>query len=178
MPEPKAQDFELIQHLHELIFFDKRIRTTIDSAFEQTEKCLYSEENILPYASGSTPITIFKEALPDALAKEINLCRTFILKKGVRMSPSEIHRNSIQRLVSYRNSGAIHCATAGESNSFLGRTLINYSDNPESAVKDCWDIVDANTWHFPEASTDGDWYTITFHSASAATIIEERGHSG
>ena len=36
-----------------------------------------------------------------------------------------------------------------------------------------WDIVPAGVWHFPEAGTDEDWATVTFHSASEEEIVDE-----
>lgn len=49
-------------------------------------------------------------------------------------------------------------------------------DFERSAVIDLnqlWDVVPMNTWHFPEASAESDWYTVTFHSASSTDIVDE-----
>jgi hypothetical protein len=51
--------------------------------------------------------------------------------------------------------------------------LASTGDDCSRELRHRWNIVPANTWHFPEASSLGDWCTVTFHSASSAEIIDE-----
>ena len=90
------------------------------------------------------------------------------------MSPPEIHRNSVQHLMSFKGRGAIHSASAdGVDMNFIEFPIRSYDSISSSGVTDTWDIVPGNTWHYPEAGTESDGYTVTFHSASEDTMIEE-----
>ena len=88
------------------------------------------------------------------------------------MAMPEVHRNSVQRLVSYRGGGWIHQTMAG---GWAARELRSPDARDPFAepIDGSWDIVPAGVWHFPEAGADEDWATVTFHSASEEEIVDE-----
>ncbi len=112
----------------------------------------------------------------------VRLCRLFLLRRGARMAAPERHRNSVQRLVSYRGSGCIHQgepvagplglqprAICSPPASAPGRDSVSIAADLDRY----WDIVAPGVWHFPEAAEDEDWATVTFHSAAEDEIEDE-----
>jgi hypothetical protein len=135
---------------------------------------LQNPSNPQLYACEEVDIEPFRKLLPKHLQEHINLCRVFLLKAGCRLPSLEVHRNSIQRLVSFKNRGAIHIADSNQPGKvFWKHELVSPEEGTISKLSDHWNIVPANTWHYPEASPAGDWCTVTFHSASSAEIIDE-----
>ena len=174
MPQYSKSDTDLINKLHELVFEDSDFRSTLETAFLLAEVELNAEENNLPYSSAEIPTTAFKTKLPEHLRDTVNLCRVFILLKGCKMETPEIHRNSIQRLASYTGHGMIHSAESnGAPTNFKSYPLAEYANPNTSNPKEIWDVVPMNTWHYPEASCENDWRTVTFHSVCSATIVDE-----
>jgi len=126
------------------------------------------------YSSATLPIGLFINKLPEPLRDEVGLCRVFALKAGQRAPHQEIHRNSIQRLVSFHGMGTINCAQPGGTDrTYAPHHIASPDEAGTEDISDCWDVVPANTWHFPEARGTEKWFGIAFHSASADSIIEE-----
>ncbi len=156
------------------MFEDEEFRSAVAEAFVRARAELDAEENALPYASAEVPPAAFRSKLADSLRDRVNLCRVFILRKGRRMETPEIHRNSIQRLASYRGRGTIHSAgPGGQDMEFEPYALGDSARSAGPGPNQLWDVVPMNTWHFPEASAEGDWHTVTFHSAASAEIVDE-----
>lgn len=111
----------------------------------------------------------------------VRLCRLFLLRRGARMATPERHQNSVQRLVSWRGAGRIHQGVRGEGPDDLrpreirsphgGLSVGGWANDRELCA--CWDIVPAGVWHYPEAGAEGDWATVTFHSAGEGEIADE-----
>jgi len=174
MPRCQDEDKNLITRLHELVFDDDAISILLNEAFSLACSKFEDKTYSLPYASENVKMDDFFCRLPISLQENIRLCRVFVLKSGMQMPASEIHRNSVQRLVSYRNRGAIHSAAPGGVDmNFTAFPLRSPVPGEASEITSHWDIVPANTWHFPEAYDSGDWLTVTFHSAGADQIIDE-----
>ena len=126
------------------------------------------------YSSVTLPIELFSSKLPEALRGKVGLCRLFTIKAAGRAPHEEIHRNSIQRLVSFRGEGVINCARTGETERTYTRHQIASPDKVGTDdIVDCWDVVPENTWHFPEALGNEQWFGVAFHSAPADAIIDE-----
>jgi len=120
------------------------------------------------------PIEQFSEKLPEPLRDRVRLCRVFTIKAGERAPHEEIHRNSIQRLVSFRGTGAVNCAQPGAvDRTYAPHPIASPDSANASDITRCWDVVPENTWHFPEARGTDQWFGVAFHSASADTIIDE-----
>lgn len=111
----------------------------------------------------------------------VRLCRLFLLRRGARMATPERHRNSVQRLVSWRGVGRIHQGAPGGGPDDLRPREIRgprggslgggWADDGELSA--CWDIVPPGVWHYPEAGVEQDWATVTFHSAGEGEIVDE-----
>ena len=126
------------------------------------------------YSSVTLLIELFRKRLPVALRDEVGLCRVFTIRAGARAPHKEIHRNSIQRLVSFRGAGAIHSAHPGsDDQSYRPLPIYNPAQMDAPAISVCWDVVPENTWHFPEARGNEQWFGVVFHGASAETIVDE-----
>ena len=174
MPQHPATDTELTQRLNELVFEDEEFRSALEKAFLAARARLDAEGNALPYSSAEVPPAAFKSKLAESLRDRVNLCRVFILRKGRRMETPEIHRNSIQRLTSYRGHGTIHSAgPGGHDMDFKPYALDDCERSVVTDLNQLWDVVPVNTWHFSEASAEGDWHTVTFHSSGSAEIVDE-----
>jgi hypothetical protein len=169
-----ALDIELLSHLDRLVFSNRESHDQLTAAYKEAELVLNDIQNTLPYSCQEVNIADFKKHLPEHLREHVNLCRVFLLKQGYRLSVPEVHRNSVQRLVSFKNNGAIHIAKTDSADmTFRKFELASTGDDCSRELRHRWNIVPANTWHFPEASSLGDWCTVTFHSASSAEIIDE-----
>lgn len=133
------------------------------------------------HAMSVIPVDRFvKDPMP-AAEDPVRLCRLFLLRRGARMATPERHRNSVQRLVSWRGAGRIHQGAPGEGPDDLRPREIRSPRGGSSGggcaddreLRACWDIVPAGAWHYPEAGAEQDWATVTFHSADEGEIVDE-----
>ena len=104
--KPDAASLPLLRALHERVFASARVRRTLDAAFAGLAEELRGRAS-RPHASRVIPIELFTNGLTPDLADGVRLCRAFLLRRGARMAVPEVHRNSEQRLVSYRGRGRI-----------------------------------------------------------------------
>ncbi|MXX35127.1 MAG: hypothetical protein F4Z50_10240 [Gemmatimonadetes bacterium] len=177
---PDAGSVPLLRALHQRVFAAPEVRVLLDAAFEELVGEL-RERREPPHAARVIPIELFTDGLGSALADKVRLCRAFLLRRGRRMAVPEVHRNSVQRLVSYRGWGRIHAESPVEGRSRRGpRDLAaraihspDRGDPRPFPIEHSWDIVPAGVWHYPEAGGGADWATVTFHSASEDEIIDE-----
>ena len=185
--KPGPESLPLLKRLHERVFADADVRTVLDAGFAQLAAALRKRPDP-PHAARTVPIELFAA---DARHGEVRLCRLFLLRRGARMAVPERHRNSVQRLVSYRGRGSIHQSAPGGGPEGLRARAIGspgakgsahgyvHRDDPVAGTADLarhWDIVPEGIWHFPEAAEDGDWATVTFHSVAEDEIVDELWH--
>lgn len=174
MPRHPDADADLVRGLHQFVFKDAKFRSALAAAFEGARTELENEENALPYSSAEVPPALFKGKLAKDLRNKVKLCRVFILRRARRLETPEVHRNSIQRLTSYQGRGTIHSAApGGQDMDFKPYVLEDPEQSLITDLNKVWDVVPMNTWHSPEASAEGDWHTVTFHSATSEEIIDE-----
>ena len=180
---PDAGSLPLLRALHRRVFGAAEVRAVLDAAFAELADEL-RERPEPPHAARVIPIELFTQGLAPPLAGQVRLCRAFLLGRGRRMAAPEVHRNSVQRLVSCRGRGLIHAAGAGRGpRRFEARPVRSpvpsHSGGPPGApavrIEPFWDIVPAGVWHYPEAGPGADWATVAFHSASEGEIIDEIG---
>jgi hypothetical protein len=173
LPKVSRSDDALVEQLHSLVFSDPKSRKIIDMGYKAALAVFEESGYSLPYSSYNIPISHFSDKIAEEQQGMVNLCRVFILRAGCKMPRPEIHRNSIQRLVSFKGKGTIFSATPGGIDmTFNGHQIVS-PDNNDSSIEKNWDVVPINTWHFPVAGEKEDWFTVTFHSASEADIIDE-----
>ena len=174
LPAISEQDRPLLECLHRLVFSDADCRAAIEEGLRRASNRFSDPQYQTSYSSVTLPIGLFSEKLPEALRNKVRLCRVFTIKAGQRAPHEEIHRNSVQRLVSFRGVGAVNCAQPGGEDRTYTPHQIASPDSAETAdIAECWDVVAENTWHFPEARGAEQWYGVAFHSASADAIVDE-----
>lgn len=192
--KPGSESLPLLRLLHERVFADPDVRAVLRAGFAQ----LAAELRIRPdppHAACTIPIERFaRDTLhesaqgnrdaalgPHIERDRVRLCRLFLLRRGARMAVPERHRNSVQRLVSYRGEGRIHQGVPGGSPEELRprairSPVIGGAGTVPADLRCHWDIVPQGVWHFPEAAEDEDWATVTFHSAAEDEIVDELWH--
>ena len=107
--KPDAESWPLLRRLHERVFADSGVRSALDDGFARLAAELATRTEP-PHATCIIPIGLFVD---EADNDEVRLCRLFLLRRGARMAAPERHLNSVQRLASYRGSGAIHQGVPG-----------------------------------------------------------------
>ena len=187
--KPDHESLPLLLGLHERAFADPEVRAVLDAGFAQLALELENQAD-LPHATCTVPIELFTGAGQDRITAasedpvtadrhdQVRLCRLFLLRSGARMAVPERHRNSVQRLVSYRGSGSIHQGVTGGGPMGLKARAIRSPGADESDLVRHWDIVPAGVWHYPEADGAEDWATVTFHSAAENEIVDELWNQG
>ena len=177
---PHRDSLPLLRRLHERVFGCEEVRAVLSAAFAELAAALGARPRSL-HAMSVIPVDRFvKDPMP-AVEDPVRLCRLFLLRRGTRMATPERHRNSVQRLVSWRGCGRIHQGVPGERPDDLrpreicsphaGSSADGWANDRE--LHACWDIVPAGVWHFPEAAEERDWATVTFHSAGEGRIVDE-----
>ena len=167
--KPDRESLPLLKRLHERVFADPDVHAVLDAGFARLAAELRSRPEP-PHATCTVPIELFVD---DAPHDGVRLCRLFLLLRGARMAVPERHRNSVQRLVSYRGRGSIHQGVPGGGPGDLRPRAICCPDADSTDLARHWDIVPAGVWHFPEAAEGEDWSTVTFHSAAEDEIVDE-----
>lgn len=156
------------------------MRTVLAAAFAQLAASLEAEPGALHTMSVIPLDRLMEDLVPEA-GDRVRMCRLFLLRRGARLAAPERHRNSVQRLVSWRGAGRIHQGAAGEGPDDLrpreirsprGGLSVDARANDRELYA-CWDVVPAGVWHFPEAAGERDWATVTFHSAGEGEIVDE-----
>src|SRR4029453_4189564 len=109
------------------------------------------------------PLTAFGGALPP----EIRSAWVFVLRAGADTGP-ERHPNSHQRMMTFGGGG--HMPT-GEPGRWQSNVLVS---NPEVPLECRWISIPPNVWHRPVVGLDADWAVVSFHTAAAEELIEER----
>ena len=179
--KPDGDSLLLLRRLHRRIFGCGEVRTVLEEAFAELTSVLLERPDP-PHATSVIPVELFRDGPNPATEDSVRLCRLFLLRRSARMGTPERHRNSVQRLVSWCGSGRIRPAVPGERpfglrpreiRSPLGSRSSAGGWRDEEELSACWDIVPAGVWHYPEATADHDWATVTFHSAGEREIVDE-----
>jgi hypothetical protein len=107
------------------------------------------------------------EAYGGGLPPEIRSSWVFVLRAQTT-SGAERHPNSHQRMMSYRGAGDLQTWEAG---AFRSNALASDAKAP---LEQRWVSIPVNVWHKPVMGAD-DWVVVSFHTAPADALIEERG---
>ncbi len=101
------------------------------------------------------------------LPEPIRSSWVFVLRAGTT-SGAERHPNSHQRMMSCRGIGDLQ---TWESRAFRSNVLVSDSKAP---LEQRWVSIPVNVWHKPVMGSE-DWVVVSFHTAAADELIEERG---
>lgn len=177
---PDPDSLPLLRRLHARVFGCDEVRAVLSAAFAELAAAMEARRRAL-HTMTVIPVDRWLEDRMPAVEDRVRLCRLFLLRRGARMATPERHRNSVQRLVSWRGVGRIHQGAPGEGPDGLRPREIRSPQgglSPGAWANDrelyaCWDIVPAGVWHYPEAAAEQDWATVTFHSAGGDEIVDE-----
>jgi hypothetical protein len=117
------------------------------------------------------PLSTFNEKLPP----EICSGWVFVLRAGTDTGP-ERHPNSHQRMMSYAGSGDLQTGNGRPDGEIMWSSNLLVSDS-KIALERRWASIPPNVWHRPVVATESDWVVVSFHTVSAAELIEERPDS-
>lgn len=174
MPASTEHDRPLLECLHQLVFGDAECVAAIEDGLQRAAQRFSDPQYRSAYSSVTLPIGLFRDKLPESLRDAVRLCRVFTIRAGQRAPHEEIHRNSVQRLVSVRGNGTVNSAQPGGVDRNYTAHQISSPDPARTVdIARCWDVVAQNTWHFPQARGNTQWYGVAFHSASADEIVDE-----
>ena len=176
---PDRDSLPLLRRLHERVFGCNEVRAVLAAAFAELAAVLESRPRAL-HTMSVIPVERFLDGAIPPVEDPVRLCRLFLLRRGARMATPERHCNSVQRLVSWRGCGRIHQGAPGEGPDGVRPREIRSPSGltaggslHDRELYACWDIVAAGVWHYPEASAERDWATVTFHSADDGEIVDE-----
>ena len=111
----------------------------------------------------TVPMEIYSKSLPE----EIRSSWVFLLREGAA-SGAERHPNSHQRVRSWMNEGDFQVRMQDYWESHL---LENRFDVP---VQQQWASIPRNVWHQAVVPPGKPWIVLSFHTAAADDLIEER----
>ena len=94
----------------------------------------------------------------------------FALRRNT-VSGAERHPNSIQRMMSYRGSADLQTRPDEQ---WISNHLLS---DPDAPLKDRWLSIPAGVWHQGVMGNE-DWVVVSFHTAAAEDLIEERPSAG
>ena len=121
--------------------------------------------------SGDSDLRIAWQALPidiyDDLPQGLRSSWVFALRAGLTTG-AERHPNSHQRVMSVIGSADLQIwnGTRWQSHRLTSR--------PDAPLSDRWLSIPPHTWHRPVIDPAEDWYVVSFHTAEADDLIEER----
>src|SRR3989441_9949406 len=133
----------------------------IDARVDRLERKLAAQ----PGASmvwDTLPMTLFAPTPPGA----VRSAWVFILRAGAATG-AERHPNSRQRTMSYRGAGDLQVLLGGR---WRSHALIA---DPDAPMGRRWAAIPENTWHQAIVG-DRNWVVVSFHTAAADRLIEER----
>ena len=118
-----------------------------------------------------TDVRIAWEPLPlhayPALPPGIRSSWVFVLRGGTTTG-AERHPNSVQRVMAYRGHGDLQTWGAA---GWQEHALVNDGNGDLSKR---WLSIPANVWHRPIIPAGANWLVISFHTATADALVEER----
>ena len=140
----------------------KEVRAKILSVVGRVRHRLRSKKS-LSLAWETIPLTIFEGRLP----KSVRSAWVFGLRAGISTGV-ERHPNSRQRMMSFEGTGDLQTAGRGK---WRSNVLIS---EPNAPLEQRWISIPPNRWHRPVIPKSGDWVVVSFHTATADELIEER----
>jgi hypothetical protein len=102
----------------------------------------------------------------------------FILRAGSDTG-AERHPNSHQRMMSFEATGDLQTDAEAAPRNVRSESEIEWQSNvlvsdPDAPLERRWISIPKNVWHRPVIPKGADWVVVSFHTLSAAELIEER----
>ena len=119
-------------------------------------------------------LEIFGNDLPPA----IESAWLFVLRAGVDTG-AERHPNSHQRMMTFAGTGDMKVDAKGTPNEVEAESEIAWHSHilvsdSNAPLERRWISIPKNIWHRPVIPKDEEWVVVSFHTVSAAELIEER----
>jgi hypothetical protein len=148
--------------LLDAVIRDPAVRSIVDSNLP----ALYAELIANPGTSMAwMPLANFElPTLPSG--PPIRSAWIFVLRANA-ITGAERHPNSHQRMISYRGYGDFPVRFSG---TWISRSLRSDLDAP---LRERWVSIPENVWHQGVVGPQ-DWAVVSFHTATAEELIEER----
>jgi hypothetical protein len=138
------------------------VRAELDEIVKRAARKLAADRTAV-MAWETVPLTVFSADLPP----EIRSSWVFMLRAATSTG-AERHPNSHQRMMSYLGTGDLQ--TGGERQ-WRSHSLISDS---QAELERRWISIPPNVWHQAVVPADCDWVVVSFHTAPADELIEER----
>ncbi len=135
----------------------------IDSLVDRLERKLAAQSRA-KMVWDTLPMSLFDPDPPGG----VRSAWVFILRAGA-VTGAERHPNSRQRTMSYRGAGDLQVRAGGRWRSHA------LSGDRGAPLLGRWVSIPENTWHQVVVG-DRNWVVVSFHTAEAEGLIEERPH--
>lgn len=137
------------------------VRDTLNSTISELERKLNrTVEAKLVWEP--VPLIVYKDRLPGLILSSW----IFILPADTD-SGAERHPHSRQRMMSYRGRGNLQIRDGEEWRSN------RLTSEPDAPIESRWVSIPPNTWHRAIVPAEN-WVVVSFHTATAEELIEER----
>jgi hypothetical protein len=160
MPSEERTILEALDRLVHSLGLQAALRPIVDRVRQQLATRSEAVMGWEPIA-----ISVFGNSLPPGICSGW----VFILRAGVNTGP-ERHPNSHQRMMSFVGTGDMQ--TRDRSDSSWTSNLL--SSDPAKPLEQRWISIPPNVWHQPVTPLAEDWVVVSFHTAPAEELIEER----
>ena len=151
----------------------EEIRARIQPVVERVSADLARKPEDALMAWESVPLETF-----GALPASIKSGWIFILRAGLDTG-AERHPNSHQRMLTFAGSGDMKLDAKGAPNDVEDESEIMWHSHvlvsdDAAPLERRWISIPKNIWHRPVIPKGADWAVVSFHTAPAEELIEER----
>ena len=143
------------------ILSDPAVAKKIDEIADRVEERFQSSSEALAWET--VPLDVYGKQLPE----EIRSSWVFLLRQNSN-SGAERHPNSHQRVTSWRRKADFQIWRNDGWESHI------LSPDFHESVENRWASIPVNVWHQAVVGPGEHWIVVSFHTASADELIEER----
>jgi hypothetical protein len=156
----KEEEIQLLKQIDEILQ-DAQISKKIDEIADRVEDAFKTSSDSLAWET--IPLRLYENRLPQTIRSSW----IFVLR-GKSSSGAERHPNSWQRVTSWRRKGDLQ---VWANDSWKSHIL---SPEFSESIEKRWASIPVNTWHQAVVESGEHWTVVSFHTASADELIEER----
>jgi hypothetical protein len=140
---------------------DPSVAKKIDQIADRVEGRFQGSDEALAWET--VPLDVYGKPLPQGIRSSW----VFLLRQN-SSSGAERHPNSHQRVASWRRKGDLQIRTNDGWESHI------LSPDFRETVENRWASIPINVWHQAVVGPGEHWIVVSFHTASADELIEER----
>ncbi len=143
------------------ILQDPSVAPVIDRIADRVERNFSGADEALAWET--VPLEIYAGKLPESIRSSW----VFLLREGAS-SGAERHPNSHQRVRSWRQTGDLQIWIDDRWESHV------LQPDFRALIEHQWASIPVNFWHQAVVAAGEHWIVVSFHTATAAELIEER----